>query len=289
MSMTRRSIRRVFGVLVTLLLGVACTAEEAEVQLPIMEGRIEVDPTAPGELPAAILGRAASPRGVDVAYFPEGESTLGYLAVPDGAGPFPGLLLVHEWSGLKERVRQVADAMAAEGYVALAVDLFHGQTGNNATENRALTGQVGENPAEMIANLDAAAAYLRARSDVTGKVAAMGWCFGGGIALSYGLGGEHHQGTAIFYGRLLADPDSLATLTHEVYGTFAELDRGISPQAVDEFVKALEQAGIENDVHVYDHVDHGFWLRVDQDPEVRSGPALDAWTRLKAYLQRTLS
>lgn len=276
------------GVLATLLLGVACTAEAADVQVPAVEGRIEVDPTAPGELPAAILGRAASPRGVDVAYFPEGESTLGYLAVPDGAGPFPGLLLVHEWNGLKERVRQVADAMAAEGYVALAVDLFHGQTGNNATENRALTGQVGENPTEMIANLDAAAAYLRARSDVTGKVAAMGWCFGGGIALSYGLGGEHHQGTAIFYGRLLADPDSLATLTHEVYGTFAELDRGISPQAVDEFVKALEQAGIENDVHVYDHVDHGFWLRVDQDPEVRSGPALDAWTRLKAYLQRTL-
>lgn len=281
--------RRLIGVLATLLLGVACTAEQADVQNPAMEGRIEIDPTAPGELPGAILGQAASPRGVSVAYFPEGESTLGYLAVPDGVGPFPGLLLVHEWSGLKDRVRQVADAMAAEGYVALAVDLFHGETGNNATENRVLTGRVGENPVEMIANLDAAAAFLRARSDVTGKVAAMGWCFGGGIALSYGLGGEYHEGTAIFYGRLLADPDSLATLTHEVYGTFAELDRGISPEAVGEFVTALEQAGIDNDVHVYDHVDHGFWLRVDQDPDVRSGPALDAWTRLKAYLQRTLS
>ena len=288
MSMSLGSSRRMIGVLTTLLMGAACTAEQAEVEVTVMEGRIEVDPTAAGELPAAILGQAASPLGVDVAYFPEGESTLGYLAVPDGSGPFPGLLLVHEWDGLKDRVRQVADAMAAEGYVALAVDLFRGQTGDNATENRALTGQVGENPAEMIANLDAAAAFLRARSDMTGKVAAMGWCFGGGIALSYGLGGEHHEGTAIFYGRLLADPDSLATLTHEVYGTFAELDRGIPPEAVDEFVRALEQAGIENDVHVYDDVAHGFWLRVDQDPDVRSGPALDAWTRLKAYLQRAL-
>ena len=87
---------------------------------------------------------------------------------------------------------------------------------------------------------------------------------------------------------MLADPDSLATLTHEVYGTFAELDQGIPPEAVNEFVRALEQAGIENDVHVYDDVAHGFWLRVDQDPDVRSGPALDAWTRLKAYLQRAL-
>ena len=187
MSMSLGSSRRMIGVLTTLLMGAACTAEQAEVEVTVMEGRIEVDPTAAGELPAAILGQAASPRGVDVAYFPEGESTLGYLAVPDGSGPFPGLLLVHEWDGLKDRVRQVADAMAAEGYVALAVDLFRGQTGDNATENRALTSQVGENPAEMIANLDAAAAFLRARSDMTGKVAAMGWCFGGGIALSYGL------------------------------------------------------------------------------------------------------
>lgn len=289
MSMSLGASGRMIGVLATLLMGIACTAEQAEVEDSVIEGRIEIDPTAPGELPAAILGRAASPRGVDVAYFPEGGSTLGYLAVPDGTGPFPGLLLVHEWDGLKNRIRQVADAMAAEGYVALAVDLFRGQTGSNAAENRALTGQVGENPGEMIANLDAAAAFLRARSDVTGRVAVMGWCFGGGIALSYGLGGEHHEGTAIFYGRLLADPDSLATLTHEVYGTFAELDRGIPVEDVNEFVRALEQAGIENDVHVYDHVDHGFWLRVDQDPDVRSGPALHAWTRLKAYLRRTLS
>jgi carboxymethylenebutenolidase len=289
MCMNLGSSLRMIGVLSTLLIGVACAADQAEVQLPADEGRIEANPTAPGELPAAIVGRAASPRGVDVAYFPEGESTLGYLAVPEGTGPFPGLLLVHEWDGLKDRVRQVADAMAAEGYVALAVDLFRGQTGNNAAENRALTSQVGANPVEMIANLDAAAAFLRARSDMTGKIAAMGWCFGGGIALSYGLGGEQHEGTAIFYGRLLADPDSLAMLRHEVYGTFAELDRGISLEAVNAFVQALEDAGIENDVHVYDDVDHGFWLRVDQDPDVRSAPALDAWTRLKAYLQRTLS
>lgn len=169
------------------------------------------------------------------------------------------------------------------------MDLFRGQTGNTPTENQALTRQVGENPGEMIANLDAAAAFLRARPDLTGKVAAMGWCFGGGIALSYGLGGERHEGIAIFYGRLLADPDSLATLSHDVYGTFAKLDRGISPEAVHQLVQALEQAGIENDVHVYDDVGHGFWMRVDRDPGVRSAPALDAWTRLKAYLKRTLS
>ncbi len=282
-----RTIRRHWTLLALALVTSTCAGGEVEVEAT--DGRIEVSPTAPGELPAAVLGEALPPQGVDVTYFPEGASTMGYLAVPEGAGPFPGLILVHEWDGLKDRVRQVADALAAEGYVALAVDLFKGRTGNDATENRALTSEVGANPEEMIANLDAAAAFLRSRSDVTGKVATMGWCFGGGIALSYGLGGAHHEGTAIFYGRLLADPESLATLSHEVYGTFAELDRGIPPEAVEEFVRALDEAGIENDVHVYDHVQHGFWLRVDGDPDVRSEPALDAWTRLKAYLERTLS
>lgn len=281
-------IRGPLGLALATIISAGCAGERADVDVPVSDGRVEIRPTAPGELPGAILGEAPPPRGSDVAYFSASEATLGYLAVPEGAGPFPGLVLIHEWDGLKDRVRQVADAMAAEGYVALAVDLFNGRTGNTPQENRALIAEVRGDPETMIANLDAAAAFLRARDDVTGKVAAMGWCFGGGIALSYGLGGAYHEGTAIFYGSLLADPDSLASLRHEVYGTFAEMDRGIPPDAVEAFVSALNEAGIENDVHVYDHVDHGFWLRVDADPETRTAPALDAWARLKAYLERTL-
>jgi carboxymethylenebutenolidase len=139
----------------------------------------------------------------------------------------------------------------------------------------------------VIANLDAAAGYLRTRDGVTGKVATMGWCFGGGIALSYALGGEHHDGTAMFYGSLVTDPDSLAALDHPIYGTFAGQDDGIPPSDVERFVNALREAGIENDVHVYDPVEHGFWLWVDRDPETNLAPAADAWRRLKAYLERT--
>lgn len=116
----------------------------------------------------------------------------------------------------------------------------------------------------------------------------MGWCFGGGIALSFGLDGEDHEATAIFYGRLIEDPEVLARMDHEVYGTFASLDRGISTEQVEGFEAALRAAGVENDIHIYDEVDHGFWLRVDQDVEARSEAGLDAWERLKAYLERTL-
>jgi carboxymethylenebutenolidase len=198
------------------------------------------------------------------------------------------VILIHEWNGLVDRVRQVADALAAEGYVALAADLFQGRTGSNPDENRALVAEAQADPARMIGNLNEAVAFLRARPDVTGRVGAMGWCFGGGVALSFGLDGENHEATAIFYGRLVDDPARLAALPHEVYGTFARLDQGPSVEQVEAFAAALQQAGVPNDLHIYDEVNHGFWLHVDQDPEVRMAPALDAWQRLKAYLERTL-
>jgi len=252
------------------------------------EGRVARASTGPHRLPPALLGEAPPLGGAAVSYAPGDPAARGYLAVPEGAGPFPAVILIHEWNGLVDRVREVADALAAEGYVALAADLFQGRTGSNPQENRALVQEAQAAPERIIANLNEAVAFLRARPDVTGRVGAMGWCFGGGVALSFGLDGDHHEATAIFYGRLVDDPGRLAHLSHEVYGTFAREDQGPSPEQVEAFAAALREAGIPNDLHIYDEVNHGFWLHVDQDPGVREGPALDAWQRLRAYLQRTL-
>ncbi len=240
------------------------------------------------QLPSAIIGEGGALEGSPVNYVDGDALTTGYLAVPGGDGPFPALVIIHEWNGLQDRVRQLADDFAGEGYVTLAADLFHGRTGSNREENMALVREAQSDPAAMIANLDAAVAYLKGRPDVTGRVGAMGWCFGGGVALSYGLDGANHEATAIFYGRLVDDPEVVARLDHEVYGTFAALDGGPSPESVAAFESALRAAGVDHDLHIYDDVDHGFWLRVDGDPDVRTEPAADAWERLKAYLERTL-
>jgi carboxymethylenebutenolidase len=279
-------VRRLAAVVLVAAIGSACSADSASDE---DVSRIPIQPTAASAIPDAILGTAPAPQGAHVNYFTADSATRGYLAVPKGDGPFPALVLIHEWNGLVDRVRQVADALAAEGYVALAVDLYSGRTGSNQEENRALTRQVRSDEGTMIANLDAAVNFLRARSDVTGKVAAMGWCFGGGVALSFALGGENHEGTAIFYGSLVEDPEVLKSITHEVYGTFAALDQGIPPDQVTRFEAALRSLGIENDIHIYDDVNHGFWLRVDGNRELREAPALDAWQRLKAYLQRVVT
>ena len=250
--------------------------------------RIPVQPTGSDELPETVLGKGGPPQGEAVAYYSGDPAAKGYLAVPEGSGPFGGVILIHEWNGLVDRIRQVADTLAAEGYAVLAADLYSGRTGSNPQENRALVSEVRADEAKIISNLNAAASFLRQRSDVSGKIATIGWCFGGGVALSYALGGENHQATAIFYGRLLDDPERMARIHHEIYGSFGALDRGIPPQQVESFVAALRQAGVPNDVHIYDEVGHGFWLYVDRNPDKATQPALDAWKRLKAYLARTI-
>ncbi|MDE2875614.1 MAG: dienelactone hydrolase family protein [Gemmatimonadota bacterium] len=269
------------------LLALACTdapPRDAAAQSPTSRANA----ATPQDLPPAIIGQGGALEGTDLQYVDGDNLTTGYLAVPSGDGPFPSLVIIHEWNGLQDRVRQLADDFAAEGYVTLAADLFQGRTGANPQENMALVREARANPEAMIANLDAAVAYLKARPDVTGRVGAMGWCFGGGVALSFGLDGVNHEATAIFYGRLVDDPEVLAAMDHEVYGTFAALDNGPSPESVAAFEAALRAAGIEHDLHIYDDVNHGFWLRVDGDPEARTAPAADAWQRLKAYLERTL-
>jgi carboxymethylenebutenolidase len=110
-------------------------------------------------------------------YLPGDTETGGYLAVPEGEGPFPALILVHEWNGLVDRVRQVADAFAEQGYVALAADLYQGRVGTSREENMGLMQEARANPDAIIANLDAAQQLLRDRDDVTGKVGVMGWCW----------------------------------------------------------------------------------------------------------------
>ena len=253
-----------------------------------VHAEVTVNPTATDRIPAAIIGNAGPLQGKSLHYYAANPETRGYLAVPDSKGSKGGVILIHEWNGLSRRIRETADAFAAEGYVALAADLYQGKTGNSRAENMALVRESLADPEEIIRNLEAATVYLKGRDDVNGKVATVGWCYGGGVALSFALGSEHHEGTAIFYGRLVDDPEKLKQLNHEILGTFAELDTGPGPEQVDAFVAALRAAGVANDVHIYDGVRHGFWLHVDRDPQSNAEPALDAWNRLRNYLERTI-
>ncbi len=233
-----------------------------------------------------IEGAGSDPTGELLEYY---DKAKGYLAVPEGDGPFGSIILIHEWNGLVTRVKQVADALAQEGYLALAADLYSGRTGSNPQENMALVRETRADSETLIANLNAAVQYLKNRSDSNGQVATIGWCFGGGVALTFAMGGEHHDGTAIFYGQLLYDPEELGNMHHEFHGTFAGQDRGPTVEQVQAFAKVLRDAGIPNDIHIYDPVQHGFWLYVERDLETNKEPAKHAWGRLKSFFNRILN
>ena len=117
-------------VLVLLCFGLATWVQASE--------KVPVSPTTGDELPPAIVGKAGPLAGESVGYYAADGKAQGYLAVPEGDGPFPAVILIHEWNGLVQRVKETADSFAAEGYVALAADLYSGRTGSNPQENMTL-------------------------------------------------------------------------------------------------------------------------------------------------------
>lgn len=216
-----------------------------------------------------------------------GQELVGYLAAPEGPGPHPAVLLIHEWWGLNEGMTVLADALAGEGYVVFAPDGYRGNV--TAAFPRALWLRLTTPEEQVEADMDSALAYLRGLENVdTERVASMGFCFGGGHSLQLGLRqSENLALTIIYYGAVVTDPDLLAPLTdgQPVLGIFAEEDNTIFPEEVIEFEAALNSLDIENEITIYPGVGHAF---VTEDNYNQPGPAGDAWAQTLTFLEENL-
>lgn len=216
-----------------------------------------------------------------------GETLYGYLAEPEGPGPHPGILLIHEWWGLNEGITILADALAEEGYLVFAADGYGGNV--TATIPRALWLRLTTQEAQVKADIDSGLAYLRGLENVdTDRVASMGFCFGGGHSLQLGLRqSENLALTIIYYGAVVTDPDLLRPLTEgqPVLGIFAEEDNTIFPEEVLEFEAALNSLDIENEITIYPGVGHAFLTEENYN---QPGPAGDAWAQTIAFLAENL-
>ena len=217
----------------------------------------------------------------------QGNTLYGYLALPEGFGPHPGVLLIHEWWGLNEGITILADALAQEGYLVFAPDAYRGKV--TALFPRALWLRLTTPNEQVDQDVDSALAYLLSLEDVDPeRVASMGFCFGGGHSLQLGLRqSENLALTIIYYGALVTDPALLRPLTEAqpVLGIFAEEDNTIVPEEVLEFEAALNSLDIENEITVYEGVGHAF---VTAENYNQPGPAMDAWQQTVAFLERNL-
>lgn len=208
----------------------------------------------------------------------DGRSVTASLALPDAARAAT-VLLIHEWWGLNDQIKSVAAELAREGLVALAVDLYGGRSTADAGEARRYMQSV--KAAEAIDTLSSWIAWLRRHERGTGKVATVGWCFGGGWSLNASLAAPV-DATVIYYGNVAKNAAELGALRGPVQGHFATRDRFINRPMVEGFASAMEASGKSLEHHWYD-ADHGF---ANPTTGRYDKPDADlAWTRTLAFLR----
>lgn len=214
----------------------------------------------------------------------DGQTLQGYLAQPEGPGPHPAVLMFHEWWGLNAEIPHLADALAGQGYVVLAPDLYRGRVAS--TVPGALWMRITTPDEPIWADADSALAYLRGLETVDPeRVASMGFCFGGEQSLQLGLRkADDLTVVVLFYGSTVADPAALEALAEAqpLLGIFGAEDGQIPLSEVESFRAALSTAGIEHTVTVYDGVGHAFVTAENYD---QPGAPGEAWQQLTAFLE----
>ena len=215
-----------------------------------------------------------------VTYF---EDVSGYLAKPNVDGNYPGIIMIHEWWGLNNNIKEMADKLASHGYVVLAVDLYDGNVATTSDQARQLISKYDSESG--IQNMNSAVSLLSDDYSVD-KIGSVGWCFGGGQSLNLALNNSDMNATVLYYGSLVTDTETLSVIQWPVLGIFAELDKGIPVETVSEFESALNELNVENQIFIYDDVDHAF--ANPSGERFASEESKDAWDHTISFLESTL-
>ncbi len=216
------------------------------------------------------------------------EIVYGHFVFPsDMIEPLPAVIMIHEWWGLNDNIRAMADRLAAEGYIVLAVDLFGGEAATSPGVARQLMTRAVENSDSVTSNLEQAYAFV---TDTAGapRVASLGWCFGGGWSLNAALLFPNELDAAvIYYGQVTDSEARLAPLEVPILGLFGSEDRGIKLDSVRRFEDTLERLGKEYDIQVYEGAGHAF--ANPSGNNFNAEYAEDAWSRTLDFLRGHLA
>ena len=221
--------------------------------------------------------------GTMVEFPTNGRTTKGYLAKP-ASGNGPGVLVIQEWWGLVPHIKHVCDRFAAEGFTALAPDMYHGETASEPDTAGKLF--MALNIAQAEKDLSGAAKYLSGHSS-TSKIGAVGFCMGGQLALFAGCLDKNIGAVVDFYGIHPNVHPDYARLSGPVLGLFAEKDAFVTPETARGVEAAIKKAGKPVEIHIYPGVDHAFFN--DTNTAAYDKPAAeDAWRRTLAHFRANL-
>ena len=225
--------------------------------------------------------------GKQVSYKSGDETVQGVLYTPAGKGPFPALIVVHEWWGLNDWVKEQASKLSDQGYVALAVDLYRGKVATTPDMAHEIMRGLPEDRAKR--DLHAAFEFLASQPNVRkDRIGAIGWCMGGGYSLDVALQEPTLAADVINYGHLATDPEALKKVNSPILGLFGAQDRGISPDDVRKFEQSMKQLGKKIDIKIYDDAGHGFENPNNKDG-YRAEDTADAWKRTVDFLAANLN
>lgn len=214
-----------------------------------------------------------------------GGTTGGYLSLPP-TGTGAGVIVLQEWWGLVPHIKAVADRFAAEGFVALAPDLYHGRSTTSPDQAGKL--MMAMNIDETERDLRGAIQYLLAHESTTGgTVGTVGFCMGGALSLFAAAKNPQVGACVVFYGGHPSVKPDLENLRAPVLGLYAGRDTSVTPQSVGELRQRLDALGKANELHIYGDADHAFFN--DERPEVYNPEAArDAWRRTIEFLRQHL-
>jgi carboxymethylenebutenolidase len=221
--------------------------------------------------------------GTMVEFPSNGTTTRGYLATA-ASGRGPGILVIQEWWGLVQHIKNVCDRFAAEGFTALAPDMYHGQTASEPDTAGKLF--MALNIAQAEKDLRGAATYL-GRQSTTTKIGAVGFCMGGQLALFAATVNPTVGATVNFYGVHPNVKPDYSKLSGPVLGLFAEKDAFVTPQTAREVDAAIKKAGKTSEIHIYPNVDHAFF-NDENAAAYHKASADDAWRRTIAFFRQHL-
>lgn len=293
MMMKLHAITRILCV-VTLALAVGCSGSKAQEKTDTMTDEqygdaMEKEHADDEPVPSGAEeqeGGAAATNGEEVQYGTVGEQNLtGYLAKPEGAEAGPAVILIHEWWGLNDNIRAMADKLASQGYTALAVDMYGGQVAESPDKAKKYMSAAMADPQSGVQNLIAAREFLEEKG--AEKVGVIGWCFGGGWALEAGITqGTELDAVVMYYGRVKTEQEEVAPLAAPLLGLFGAEDTGIPPDQVKKFEAALDTAGEDAQIHIYEGAGHAFANPSGQNYQKEA--AEDAWQKTLAFFDEHL-